>query len=68
MGRIIFLTNMERQYLMLKRAWEGVVQAGIASEARLVLLTDAVPWGVEWQKTFFSIEGELEERCDTTIS
>lgn len=52
MGRMIFLTNMERQYLMLEKARESVAQEGMRSEGRLVLLNDAVPWGAEWQKTF----------------
>ena len=52
MGRIIFLTNMERQCLMLERARESFSQKGMKSEGRTVLLTDAVPWGAEWQQTF----------------
>lgn len=52
MGRIIFLTNMERQYLMLEKARESIAQDGMKSEGRMVLLTDAVPWGAEWQKIF----------------
>lgn len=54
MGRIIFLTNMERQCLMLERARESMAQEGLQAEGRTVLLTDAVPWGEEWQKTFKS--------------
>ncbi|BBB91831.1 MAG TPA: cobaltochelatase subunit CobN [Methylomusa anaerophila] len=52
MGRILFLTNMERQQLMLEKARESVAQAGLQAETRTVLLSDAVPWGEEWQKTF----------------
>ncbi|WP_378952760.1 cobaltochelatase subunit CobN [Pelosinus sp. sgz500959] len=52
MGRIIFLTNMERQYQMLEKARHSLSQEGMKSEGRMVLLTDAVPWGAEWQKTF----------------
>ncbi len=52
MGRIIFLTNMERQCLMLERARVSSTQNGMKAESRTVLLTDAVPWGLEWQKTF----------------
>ena len=52
MGQIIFLTNMERQYLMLERARESIAQEGMRPEGRTVLLTDAVPWGTEWQNTF----------------
>ena len=52
MGRIIFLTNMERQHLMLEKARAGVVLAGMQADGRMVLLSDAVPWGTEWQKTF----------------
>lgn len=52
MGRIIFLTNMERQCLMLERARESIAQEGLKSAGRTVLLTDAVPWGAQWQQTF----------------
>lgn len=52
MGRIIFLTNMERQQLMLEKARTSVAQTGMRSEGRTVLLSDAVPWGIEWQRTF----------------
>ncbi|HWQ61701.1 MAG TPA: cobaltochelatase subunit CobN [Negativicutes bacterium] len=52
MGRIIFLTNMERQQLMLERARESVAREDMRTEGRTVLLSDAVPWGAEWQKTF----------------
>ncbi|MEN6413534.1 MAG: cobaltochelatase subunit CobN [Veillonellales bacterium] len=52
MGRIIFLTNMERQQLMLERARESAARGGMRPEGRTVLLTDATPWGEEWQETF----------------
>lgn len=52
MGRMIFFTNMERQQLMLEKARESAKQEGLRSEGRTVLLTDAAPWGAEWQKTF----------------
>ena len=52
MGRILFLTNLERQHLMLEKARESVVCEGMQSEGRMVLLTEAVPWGAQWQQTF----------------
>jgi len=53
MGRIVFLTNMERQYVMLERARDNLLQEkSLQSEGRTVFLTDAVIWGDEWQETF----------------
>jgi cobaltochelatase CobN len=53
MGRIVFLTNLERQHTMLERARQSLAAEGsLKSEGRTVLLSEAVPWGEEWQKTF----------------
>lgn len=53
MGRIVFLTNLERQYVMLERARHSLGQEGrLMSEGRMVLLNDSVSWGAEWAKTF----------------
>lgn len=52
MRRILFLTNMERQQLMLEKARAKAAGEGLQAETRTVLLSDAVPWGEEWQKTF----------------
>lgn len=59
MGRILFLINMERQHVMLEKARQSVAQAGMQSEGRMVLMTDAVPWGAEWRQTF--------KACDIVI-
>lgn len=53
MGRIVFLTNLERQKVMMERARENLLQENrLKHEGRTVLLTDAVLWGDEWEKTF----------------
>lgn len=53
MGRILFLTNMERQQARLEQALLALIQEGLLqSECRVVLLSEAVPWGTEWQKSF----------------
>jgi cobaltochelatase CobN len=53
MGRIVFLTNLERQKVMMERARENLLQENrLKPEGRTVLLHDAVPWGEEWEKTF----------------
>ncbi|MEG3067339.1 MAG: hypothetical protein RQM95_03650 [Syntrophaceticus schinkii] len=55
MGRIVFLTNLERQKVMMERARENLLQENrLKPEGRTVLLHDAVPWGEEWEKTFCS--------------
>ncbi len=57
MGRILFLTNMERQHLMLERG-RGVLaeQNGWTTEGRMILLNEATPWGKEWEQTFRSAD------------
>ncbi len=53
MGRIVFLTNMERQYAMLERARKQLIEEKLMPvEGRAVLLFDDIPLGAEWQKTF----------------
>ncbi len=52
MGRILFLTNMERQQSMLEKARNIVTSEGLKVDIRTVLLNDAIPWGKEWEKTF----------------
>lgn len=52
MGKIIFLTNMERQQKMLEKARIKIEQTGLKSQTRTVLLTESTPWGIEWQKAF----------------
>lgn len=53
MGRILFLTNMERQKVKLEQAYRELSGQGLLqSDCRLILLTEAVPWGPEWQKSF----------------
>lgn len=53
MGRILFLTNMERQQTRLEQARLELIQEGLLqSECRVVLLSEASPWGSEWQKKF----------------
>lgn len=53
MGRIVFLTNMERQYVMLERARDNLFRENrLKSEGRTVFLHDSVLWGGEWQNMF----------------
>ncbi|HWR38614.1 MAG TPA: cobaltochelatase subunit CobN [Patescibacteria group bacterium] len=54
MGKMIFLSNMERQCLMLEKARVRVEGNEMSATGRTVLLSDAIPWGAEWQQTFGS--------------
>lgn len=52
MGRIVFLTNMERQYVMMVKARDGLVEEGRLKPEGLTVFLNDIPWGDEWQKTF----------------
>lgn len=53
LGRIVFLTNLERQKVMMERARENLLQENrLKHEGRVVLLSDAIPWGDKWEDTF----------------
>jgi len=52
MGKILFLTNIERNFYMMNRAKEKLVEQGILSKDCLCRqINEGTPWGVEWEKT-----------------
>jgi cobaltochelatase CobN len=52
MGKIVFLTNIERQCHMLEQAHADLARQGcLQSEIEIFRFNEATPWGTEWPKT-----------------
>jgi cobaltochelatase CobN len=52
MGKIVFLTNIERQCHMLEQAHADLARRGcLQSEIEIFRFNEATPWGTEWPKT-----------------
>jgi len=53
LGDIIFLTNLDRQKVMMERARQKLLrEKRLQSAGRTVLLNDGVQWGEEWERAF----------------
>lgn len=53
MSRILFLTNIDRQYAMVQQARDSLAEHGLLMvDAQVVSLKDPVMWGAEWAKRF----------------
>ena len=51
MGKILFLTNIERKFYMMNKAREKLMGQGILSEdCQCRQINEGTPWGVEWEK------------------
>lgn len=51
MGRILFMSNIDRQVVMMEKARQQLVEEEYLSEESSVLfLNDSLVWGPEWQK------------------
>ncbi len=52
MGKILFLTNIERKFYMMNKAKEKLVAQGIlANGCKCKQINEGTPWGREWEKT-----------------
>ncbi|MEG0831223.1 MAG: cobaltochelatase subunit CobN [Acidaminococcaceae bacterium] len=52
MSKVLFITNIERRYLLMLKAQSMLQAEGTLSTAcRSIQITEATPWGAEWQKT-----------------
>lgn len=55
MSRILFLTNIDRQYAMVQQARNKLAEKqGLPVDAQVVSLKDGSTWGPEWAKRFTS--------------
>jgi len=53
MGRIVFMTNIDRQCVMLEKARSQLVQEGhLPNEGSVVFLSDSMIWNADWQQRF----------------
>lgn len=52
MTRVLFVTNIERRYIMMDKA-KNMLQAdgSLSKECRAIQINEATPWGEQWQKT-----------------
>jgi len=53
MGRIVFMTNIDRQCVMLEKARSQLVEEGhLPNEGCVVFISDSMIWNADWQQKF----------------
>lgn len=53
MGRILFMTNIDRQCIMMDKAKNLLINEGrLRDEGSVIFITDSMVWGAEWQEKF----------------
>lgn len=51
MGRIVFMSNTDRQFIMMEQARRQLIDEGrLSDEGCVVFLNDGLAWGEDWQK------------------
>ncbi|HML31795.1 cobaltochelatase subunit CobN [Sporomusa sphaeroides] len=55
MGRILFMCNIDRQFVMMEKAREQLIEEKyLSEEGDVIFLHDTLAWGTEWQNSFLA--------------